>query len=287
MTTMDEWLTRQGGLANRLYLLRVAANITARQLAGQAGWGPPKVSKIENGRQMPTRDDITTWARICNLDPSTTRELLALLDEALSISAEFRQRMRIGQPTIQRITAEVTANAHVIRNVEATTIPGLLQTEGYARSRLAENVRLHGADPSELEAAVAARLARQAVLTDTRKRFDFILTEACLRLLPCSVGDMRIQLEHLEALLAAPADHIHIGIVPFGVPLASYPQHGWIAFDDLVAVETVTSEQHLDGDQAATYLALTDELLAESVTGGRARELVRHAMAALRVTTFS
>ncbi|WP_223884728.1 Scr1 family TA system antitoxin-like transcriptional regulator [Micromonospora craniellae] len=76
-------------------------------------------------------------------------------------------------------------------------MPGLLQTPPYARSRIEEGVRLHGADPAEVESATARRMSRQQVLCDPSKTFEFVITEASLRLLLCSPRDMLAQLNRL------------------------------------------------------------------------------------------
>lgn len=280
MQSMDEWLTREGGLANRMYRLRRGAGVSGRQIAREAGWGPPKVSKLERGHQLPSRDDLLTWARICRADDQTIADLLASLDEALSVHGQFRQRMRLGQAAIQRTNDDLARAATVIRNAEVVTVPGLLQVPGYARARLAENVRLHGADPAELEEALAARLQRQQILHDTSKRFEFVLTEACLRLMWCDRDAMLAQLDRLLTLVAPSMPHVQLLILPFGTPLPANPQHGFILYDDLAAVETVTGETMFEGEEAATYGSLMDQLAAEAVTGTGARHLIEAAISA-------
>lgn len=49
-------------LGKRLRELRQAADMSGRQLAESLSWPPSKVSKLENGRQTPTDDDIRKWA---------------------------------------------------------------------------------------------------------------------------------------------------------------------------------------------------------------------------------
>ncbi|GAA4223045.1 transcriptional regulator with XRE-family HTH domain [Streptosporangium album] len=45
----------------RLKELRLDAKMTGRQLAARYGWQASKVSKLENGRQTPSADDIRSW----------------------------------------------------------------------------------------------------------------------------------------------------------------------------------------------------------------------------------
>lgn len=281
MQSMDEWLTQRGGLANRLVVLRRGADVTGREIARQAGWKPPKVSKIERGHQLPTPDEIRTWCRICGAGDTTVTELLALLDEAVAMHSEFRVRVRLGQVAIQRANDDLVKAAAVVRNLETVTVPGLLQVPGYARSRLIQMVEVHGADPAELDAAVAARMARQAVLGDTSKRFEFVITEACLRLMPCDRDTMLAQLDRLRSLTAPGMAHVQLLVLPFGRQLQPYPQHGVLLVDDLAVVETVSAEAMYEGDQAAVYAALLDGLAAAAVDGADARRLIDAAISAL------
>ena len=48
-------------LGQRLRELRRGAGLTGRQLAQALSWPPSKISKLENGRQTPTDDDIRAW----------------------------------------------------------------------------------------------------------------------------------------------------------------------------------------------------------------------------------
>src|SRR6266704_656331 len=58
-----EWLNQPGGLAERLQRMRKAAGLTGDQLAARLGWkSRSKIPKLENGRQMPTEDEIRAWA---------------------------------------------------------------------------------------------------------------------------------------------------------------------------------------------------------------------------------
>src|SRR5690348_15657434 len=58
----SEYLHQPGGLAERLNGLRETAGLTGEALAGMLGWSSSKVSKIQNGRQLPTAKDIQAWA---------------------------------------------------------------------------------------------------------------------------------------------------------------------------------------------------------------------------------
>ena len=190
--------------------------------------------------------------------------------------------MRLGQAPIQRDYDEMARKATTIRNAEVAFVPGLLQVQGYVRARMEENVRLYNADPNEIDAAVAARIRRQEVLYDSSKRFEFVLTEACLRLITCPVNVMAAQLDRLLGLATGSLTNVTLGIIPFGIPLRTTPQSSFILFDDMAAVETLVGDTFHHGTEAATYAAAMDELISQAWTGEDARRLILAALEALR-----
>lgn len=287
MKSMDEWLTQPGGLANRLHSLRLQADLTGEQLVQRLGkgWTESKISKISRGKQLPTGAELEAWARTCGADAETIVELHGLLAEALSIHKELRVRMRLGQAPIQRTYEDMVAAAAVIRNAEVSYVPGLLQTPGYVRARMEENVRLYGADPAEVDAAVQARLRRQQALYDSSKRFEFVLAESCLRLVTCPPEVMRAQLDRLLSLADGTLSNVTLGVVPFGVPLTTTPHGGILLFDDVAAIETVLGDTIHEGTEAATYATVFEQMLAEAWTGAQARSLILDAIAALAGST--
>ncbi len=281
MRSIEEWLNRPGGLAWRLRDVRLSAGLTGTRLAQDLGWTQSKVSKIETGRQMPAEEDIVAWANNCQARPETTEALLSLLAEAQGLHREWKQQVRLGQAAIQRNYDELARRATAIRNAEIIYIPGLLQTAAYARCRIAEGVRLHGASSDEIEAATAQRMLRQQILYDTSKRFEFVITEAALRFLLCPRPAMLAQLDRLLGL--AGLSHIKLGIIPFGVELPTAPQNAFILFDDeLAVVETFVGETMHHADEAAAYAAAMDSLASEAWYDERARELIIKAGERLR-----
>lgn len=281
MNTIESWLIRPGGLAERLRELRKAAGLTGARMASDLGWLQSKVSKIETGRQMPTAENVQAWARRCGASPEIAQELLELLSEAQVIHREWRQRVRLGQTPVQRSYDDLAQQATTIRSAEIICVPGLLQTPEFAAARIAEAVQLHGAPEQEVTAATAERIRRQQILYDTSKTFEFVITEAVLHILLCPPSVMLAQLDRLLSLTAG-MPHITFGVIPFRVPMAITPQNSFILFDDLAVVETFAGETVHHGDEATTYAAAMDRLSAVAWTGDRARQLILQAADALR-----
>jgi transcriptional regulator with XRE-family HTH domain len=276
---IGEFLNQPGGLAERLQRIRKAARLTGDQLAAQLGWARSKVPKLENGRQMPTEADITAWTTACG-QPSAAPELLALLSDAQAVHRQWRLRGDRGHAGLQDQFDTLVRNAARIRNFEIFLIPGLLQTPGYARYRALEAVRIHGADASKTDDTVAARMHRQDVLYDTSKTFEFIITEAALRYLLCPPDVMYAQLDRLATI--SEFTNVTLGIIPPGRELHIAPMVGYLTADDTTIIETFTSADTLKGSESDAYNQITDELLAEAVTGDGARLLITEAADHLR-----
>jgi len=272
-----EWLNQPGGLAERLVRLRKAAGLTGDRLAEIAGWPRSKVPKLENGRQMPTEADIKAWAEACG-QPEAAPGLLALLSDAQTVYRQWR--LGEGQAALQAQYDTLVRHAKRVRNFELMLIPGLLQTPEYARYRALEAVRLHGAPADSVDAAVAARMARGQVLYDTAKTFEFIITEAALRYLLCPPRVMLAQLERL--LMVSGYSNVTLGIIPPGVELPVAPMVGYLMADDTTIVETFTSAITIAVRESPKYASITDELMAEAVTGDEARALIAAAAGELR-----
>ncbi len=267
-------------LAERLYQLRKDAGLTGDQLAALLRWekaGRTKVSKIENGRQVPSADEVTEWASVTG-HPDETDVLLDLLADLLTAHTHWRRRLREGQAAVQQDLDRRTQAATRFRNVEVTVIPGLLQTSGYARSIVMMASALFGT--RDVDAAVQARMRRQDVLYDSSKTFEFIITEAVLRLLPCP---RQVMLGQLDRLMSLSMDNVTIGILPLGTELTFTPLSGLMLLDDDLTVETWAGkiEEHA-GEQAAISHRIFDMLTSEAVTGDAARRLIAKAAEDLR-----
>lgn len=281
MNVTEEWLLRPGGLATRLRNLRRDAGKTGYDLAAELGWIQPKVSKIENGKQLPTPQDVEAWAQACGADEQATRELHELVAASRALHREWREQVRRGQASIQHDYDELAQQATLIRNAELTVIPGLLQTRSYARGQAMQGVILHGANPDEIDASVEARMRRQEVLYNESKRFEFVITEAALRLGWCPAPAMLTQLERLVTVTLGPP-HIWFGIIPFGADLPVVAQARFVMFDDMAIVEDYVDEVTYRDDKAETFAKAMDLLKAEAVTDDPARRLIARAMEELR-----
>jgi transcriptional regulator with XRE-family HTH domain len=258
-------------LGLRLRELRREAGLTGSALAASLSWPASKVSKLENGRQTATDDDIRAWTQTTGA-AAEAEALLASLHTLETQHAEWRRVLRTGLHAHQRELVDLEGKTKLLRAFEVTTVPGLLQTAEYARARFEEAVRVHGV-PSDVDEAVRARLRRQDVLYRPDKRFRFVVTEAAVRFRLCPDEAMLAQLERLVALSAM--RNVELGIIGFEAQCIVSPRHSfWIYDDDLVTVETYSAELNLAQPQEIELYGRVFEQLATVASYGRAARAV-------------
>lgn len=257
----------RSALGQRLRELRQRSNLTGRQLAESLAWPPSKVSKLENGHQTPTDEDIRGWTRTTGTE-GEAEALLASLHTLEVQHAEWQRQFKTGLRPHQNEIAELDARTRLFRVFESTVIPGLLQTPEYARARFAQGITMFKAT-NDINDAVQARAQRQEILYRQDKRFHFVLTEAALRFRLCAPEVMLGQLDRLVSLSAMP--NMKLGIIGFETQYVVAPWHGfWLLDNDRVMVETFSAELNLAQPQEIGLYGNVFESLAGVASYGRA-----------------
>jgi transcriptional regulator with XRE-family HTH domain len=269
---LTDWLTQPDGLATRLHDLRTSAGMSGKDLAKALDWQQSKVSRLENGRQMPAENDIEAWASACGAKDETIREMLDQLGEAESVRMQFRRRMSRGQAAVQASYNDLVERSTLVRHFETVYVPGLLQIPEYARRVLTEMVDLHELPIDDVDAAVSGRMQRQQMLYDTSRRFEFLLAEPVLHWRLCPPEVMRHQLDRLHSVLGM--SHVRLGVIPLGVELATTPQNSFQLYDDTAIVETFIGETVHGESGSAAYARAMERLWDEAVTGDDVRQLI-------------
>ena len=189
-------------LGVRLRELRLSAPgrpLTGTKLAEQHGWNKSKVSRLENGRQTPTPDDLRKWAEATG-QPEAYDELLARLRGFESHIRSWRRQLASGHRAVQDTHLSAHVDASVFRGWESSMIFGILQTPDYARSIFTRYAELQRS-PRDTEEAVRSRMKRQEALYDSSKRFHLLLWEAALHALVCPPSVLAAQLDRLAGAI--------------------------------------------------------------------------------------
>ncbi|WP_434595384.1 helix-turn-helix domain-containing protein [Streptomyces sp. A5-4] len=184
-------------LSTQMRALREGAELTQRELGDRAGFSESQIGSVEQGRR-PLRMDLA-------------EQLERVFKVPKVFTSVVNEQLKEPHPSWFQPFAAAEAEAVALSTYNAQLIHGLLQTEAYARAvHLAYRPAL---DDEELERRVAARLARQQLLTRTpAASLSFILEEVTLRR-PIGGWDvMRQELNHL--LVVGQLRHVEIQVMP-------------------------------------------------------------------------
>ncbi len=181
-----------------LKFFRTKAELTQEELAERIRYSQDHCASVEQGRR-PARAEFTGRAE----------EAV----EAGGVLWELQEEVDLAQlPTFFHDLAALEKEAVVRFSYDPLVIPGLLQTEDYARTLL--SAAYPPLDDDTVEEWLTARLARQALLT--RKKplavFSFIIEEATLRRMVGGHQVMRAQLHRL--LECAKLRNVDIQVMP-------------------------------------------------------------------------
>lgn len=275
-TSVDE---ARNALGKRLRELRRDAGQTGKQLAESLLWPASKVSKIENGRQTPTDDDIREWTRATNSE-GQAEALLASLHTLEVQHAEWQRVLKAGMLSHQVELSEQDAKTKLYRSFEPAVVPGLLQTPEYARGRFSQAVMVHRV-PNDINDALAKRMQRQEMLYRSDKAFHFVITEAAVRYRLCSLEIMLGQLDRLISLTSL--RNVRLGVISDETQYVVDPRHGFMLYNsDLVKVETYSAELNLrQPHEIELYTATFEKLAAVASYGGAARAIINRVIAEL------
>jgi transcriptional regulator with XRE-family HTH domain len=260
-------------LGARFRQLRKDAGLTGKQVADRLGWSQPKVSRIERGQRTPSEEDLQAFAQLVGATVEITDELLTRVRTVHSVHAAWRRQLAGGAAVGQHDILELEASVRLVRAFEPAVIPGMLETDDYARKLFDDVVALYGI-PNDVDEAVRMRLRRQQLIHDPGKRFEFIIGETALRFQFSPPAVMRAQLDLVRAL--SNLETVELFILPSDAKLPFLPFHGfWIFDDDLVSVETVhTRVEARDPREVALYLRVFDQLKAAALGQEAARALL-------------
>lgn len=270
-------LTRADGLATALRKAR--GSRSGLSIAKQFDWASSKITRIEQGLQVPSDNDIDRWAEACELGPEATAELHRKLEEFKQLRPTQRQRSKATQPTAILDTNVLLSAATLVRSYSLDALPAIVQLPEYAAALLGEEFR-PAVSSADLSAAVDERMRRQSLLYDRTRRFEIVIDEAVLHRRRGSVEVMRAQLDRLLSLTGTVAN-VRFGIVPFREPVKVSPRQGFTIYDDRVVVEAFAGDQLVDDADLGLYSAALEELWAVAVEGDQARRSLLEVIGAL------
>jgi transcriptional regulator with XRE-family HTH domain len=271
-------------LGTQLRRLREASGIT-REAAGDAiRASHAKISRLELGRVgIKERDieDLLTLYGVTN--PSERTEYLSLVHRANAPG--WWQQYGDLLPSWFEMYLRLEQASAFIRTYQVQFIPGLLQTEEYARSVILVGHRSESAE--EIDRRVYLRISRQKMLTEPGSpKLWAVVDEAALSRPFGSPSVMRSQLQRLLEMSSLP--NVILQVLPFqlGAHAAAGGPFTILRFaepdlPDIVYLEQLTSAVYLDKrPDVENYLAVMEQVTVQAETPARSKDVLSRALKA-------
>ncbi|MGW3653683.1 helix-turn-helix domain-containing protein [Streptomyces sp. NPDC000878] len=205
MVQRREPTARQIRLGAELRKLREAAGLTAVQAATLLGANRVQISHIESGLTGVSEERLR---RLASHYACTDAEFVdALVAMATDRTRGWWEAYRGLLPTPFLDLAELDHHATFLHEVAILYVPGLLQTEDYARAVFSS--RLPELTHDELELRIRHRMTRQEATTP----YEAVVHESALRIRVSDRAASKAQLVRLLKL--SEEDHITLRVIPF------------------------------------------------------------------------
>jgi transcriptional regulator with XRE-family HTH domain len=196
-------------LRTELRRARLDAGLTQEQVATAMDWSLSKLIRIENGTVGISMNDLKVILGHYKITDERTADLIALSRGARARS--WWNDYRDVSPRLVQLI-EYESASYIIRNFQPMLIPGLLQTEEYARAMIRNLSPQSTAE--EVRTGVELRMKRQQLLQQPEMPLMFfIIDEASVRRLVGGQDAMRRQIQRLIAETEKPT--VTIEVVPF------------------------------------------------------------------------
>lgn len=264
-------------LGAQLRRLREAAEISRSDAGYSIRGSESKISRLELGRVgLKDRDvaDLLTMYGVT--DPEERQTFLDMV--ARSNQPGWWHRFNDLMPDWFQDYVGLEEAASRILTYELQFIPGLLQTEDYARA-IASHGRPDQASP-DVQRRVALRMQRQKILTrQGAPRLWAVIDESVLHRPIGGVQVLRAQVQHL--LEITKQKHVTLQIVPY--ELSGYAAEGpfsMLRFDepelpDIVYIERMAGALYLDRREELELFSRTfDQLTVDALTPARTRQML-------------
>jgi hypothetical protein len=262
--------------------LREQAGLTCEDVGQRLECSGTRISRMETGR---------IGAR-----PGDVRELLGLYgvtgtdaDSLVQLARDARRKgwwhayARVLPPWFEAYVG-LESDAAGLHDFQPSVVPGLLQTEDYARAVLREAP--HAGRGEDIDLQVALRMRRQAILDQASPpQVQVVLSESALRAQVGGPAVMRAQLLRLADLAARP--DLTLQVLPLRTAAHAQPVSPFTMLEFADSADpTVVYLEHLTGsllleneEEVQRYRAVFDHLRAAALGPGPSADLIAAAAA--------
>jgi hypothetical protein len=260
--------------------MREGLNRSADTVAAQLGWSPSKISRYERAKTGLKPREVERLLDYYRVTGERRARLLALAmdaeqpgwweEDSLDLPAHYQEYIGLEH------------EATVISIWQGLVVPGLLQTDAYARHVIRSYDQLEPLTPGAAARLLQARMTRQQVLRRDGLRVTVVLDESVLFR---KVGTPAVMHEQLARLAMPPArpDVTQVRVLPLNArhlvfcesfTIFGYGPEGDALFPDVVAYELLNNSLTRHGENDAdryrrAFGVLSDAALSTAASRDR------------------
>ncbi|MDH6624545.1 transcriptional regulator with XRE-family HTH domain [Streptomyces sp. LBL] len=267
-------------LGRRLQELRESAGLRREEAARRLRVAPATIRRMETADVALKIPYVQVLLETYGVPEDETAAFVALAEEANQPG--WWQRFHDVLPEWFSLYVSLEGAAQIIRSYEPHFVPGLLQTEDYARAVM-EAGTIGQTGPETIERHVSLRLARQRLLERPNPPHLWVIMDETVLRRPVSIHG-KVMRDQLDALLQfAEGDRVTLQIAEFeqGPHPGTYAPFSLFRFaepelPDMVFTEYLTGALYLDSRrEVATHLEVLDHMSARAASAERTKQLLR------------
>jgi transcriptional regulator with XRE-family HTH domain len=267
-------------LGRRLQELREAAGLRREEAAHVLRVAPATVRRMEMAEVSLKIPYVQVLLTTYGVADDEVASFVALAEEANQPG--WWQRFHDVLPEWFSLHVSLECAARMIRSYEPHFVPGLLQTEEYARAVL-EAGTVGQTGPEAIERHVALRMNRQKLLTRENPPHLWVIMDETALLRPVSIHG-EVMHDQLDRLLQwMDNDHITLQVAEFasGPHPGTYTSFALFRFaepelPDIVYSEYVTGALYLDARaEVALHLEVLDHMAAHAASAQRTKTILQ------------
>jgi transcriptional regulator with XRE-family HTH domain len=268
---------RRRRLAAELRRLRERAGFIGEEVADQLGWSTSKLSRIETSKSGVKQEDLELLLDLYSVAEPHRSELTALARE--SHRAVRLETIGARLPEVHAEFLRVEAEAESVWDWEPQVVPGLMQTEEYARAVMLGWTSMFRLPFGEIDRRVEAQRLRQQVLErDPPLILSFVIDESVLRRRIAQVSVMSEQLERMIEMSHMP--NVSVQILPLegnhpvltgAFTYIKFPRIHEVPLHDVATFEHLAGTEYVEDEEAVNkyyvaFQSLTESSLAPDVS---------------------
>lgn len=268
-------------LGGWLRAAREAAGYTVKTAAAALETDAAQISRSENGLRLVRPGEVLKLLDIYGVKDPARRARMKHLSQSLSRKDWFDRYDSVLDERGARDWLSLEQHAVWLRSYALSVVPGLIQTDQYARAIFTRT--RSGKTDDEIGQLVAARIERQRRLDDeTSFRFRIVMDEAVLHRTIGGKFVHRAQLQRLVDITEGAIPAVTLQVLPFSVGAHDSLDGAFtiLGFDHLSIADLVCVEGRRAGvvlsepDDLRDYANTFDQLMETALSAADSRDLI-------------